>query len=455
MAYTSLQNGSRGSEVKTLQQTLRSAGYDVGSTGTDGIYGPITEAAVRKYQQDNGLKVDGIAGSETLGSLYGNSNATGTGGQTAAEPLKTPADYSDFAYDPTTNPAYMDALAALNSAKENVPTYAGTWDAQVEDFYNQIVNREKFSYDLNSDALYQQYKDQYTQLGKMAMEDTMGQAATMTGGYGNSYAATAGNQAYQGYLQQLNDKVPEFYGMALDRYNQESEELYDQYALTSDLRDDEYGKYRDSLTDYWNNVTFAKGEADTAYDRGYNSYYASYNAGVAAEEREYQKELDRIAQEQWEKDYKLREEQNNALYGDKTSDNDNKNNNDNNNNNNDNKSTGTYDNEGLNSATIKAMQEYFGVTADGKWGEASKKAAGGLSAKEAWNKWQGVDNENNDVDYSSWGAADWQSYFAQIRQSEGQASAEEELEYFTSNGLIPKNMTSYAASGARGGRLGH
>lgn len=36
--YTTLQNGSRGSEVKTLQETLKSAGYDVGSAGADGIY---------------------------------------------------------------------------------------------------------------------------------------------------------------------------------------------------------------------------------------------------------------------------------------------------------------------------------------------------------------------------------------------------------------------------------
>ena len=394
--YTTLQVGSKGDDVKTLQQTLRSAGYDVGSTGTDGIYGPITKAAVEKYQQDNGLKVDGIAGSETLGSLYGNSKATGTGGQTAAEA----PDYSDFAYDPTTNQAYMEALAALNSAKENIPTYAGTWDAQVEDFYNQIVNREKFSYDLNSDAFYQQYKDQYTQLGKMAMQDTMGQAAAMTGGYGNSYAATAGNQAYQGYLQQLNDKVPEFYGMALDRYNQESEELYEQYALTRDLADEEYEKYRDSLTDYWNNVTFAKDAADTEYDRGYDSYYDAYDRGVAAEEREYQKELDRISQENWEKQHELDVAQYNALYGDKD-------------NGTDDKDNGTDDKD------------------------------------------NGTDDNGDKTDYSSWGAADWQSYFAQIRQSEGQAAAEEELKYFTDNGLIPNNMTSYAASGARGGRLGH
>ena len=56
--------------------------------------------------------------------------------------------------------------------------------------------------------------------------------------------------------------------------------------------------------------------------------------------------------------------------------------------------------------------------------------------------------------YADWGAADWEGYFAQIRQSEGKAAAEEELNYFISQGWIPKNMTSYAAIGARGS-LGH
>ena len=51
--YTMLSNGSRGDEVKKLQTSLINAGYNVGSTGADGIYGSATENAVRKYQQAN------------------------------------------------------------------------------------------------------------------------------------------------------------------------------------------------------------------------------------------------------------------------------------------------------------------------------------------------------------------------------------------------------------------
>ena len=83
------------------------------------------------------------------------------------------------------------------------------------------MNRKDFSYDMNSDVLYNQYKDQYQALGQTAMADTMAQASALTGGYGNSYASTVGNQAYQSYLSQLNDKVPELYQLALDNYNRQ------------------------------------------------------------------------------------------------------------------------------------------------------------------------------------------------------------------------------------------
>ena len=50
------------------------------------------------------------------------------------------------------------------------------------------LNREDFQYDVDADALYQQYKDRYVELGKTAMQDTMGKAVALTGGYGSSYA---------------------------------------------------------------------------------------------------------------------------------------------------------------------------------------------------------------------------------------------------------------------------
>ena len=62
-----IKNGSKGAEVKTLQEALNKAGnYGL---ATDGIFGAKTEAAVRDYQKRNDLSVDGIAGPKTWSKL--------------------------------------------------------------------------------------------------------------------------------------------------------------------------------------------------------------------------------------------------------------------------------------------------------------------------------------------------------------------------------------------------
>lgn len=56
-----LKLGSRGNEVKALQEKL--------NLKADGIFGPLTEEAVKDFQRSNGLEVDGIVGANTLSKL--------------------------------------------------------------------------------------------------------------------------------------------------------------------------------------------------------------------------------------------------------------------------------------------------------------------------------------------------------------------------------------------------
>ncbi len=58
-----LKSGSSGSEVSELQQKLRARGFDTGAE--NGVFGPQTEAAVRAFQQNAGLSVDGGVGPRT------------------------------------------------------------------------------------------------------------------------------------------------------------------------------------------------------------------------------------------------------------------------------------------------------------------------------------------------------------------------------------------------------
>ena len=102
--------------------------------------------------------------------------------------------------------------------------------------------------------------------------DVMGQAAAMNGGYGSSYGDTVGHQAYQGYLQQLNDRVPELYQLALNQYNQEKQDLKDQAALYYDLVQRDHDLYREDVSDYYTDLDYYTGRADKLSDDAYTKW---------------------------------------------------------------------------------------------------------------------------------------------------------------------------------------
>lgn len=108
-----------------------------------------------------------------------------------------------------------------------------------------IANRESFSYDPNADAMYRHYRDLYTRQGKQAMEDTIGVASSLTGGYGNSYALTAGQQAYGRQLEGLREVLPELYRLAYEKYDGQTRALQERYDSLTREKEAEYSAYLD------------------------------------------------------------------------------------------------------------------------------------------------------------------------------------------------------------------
>lgn len=419
MANAIVQYGDKGTNATILQKMLNRHGYNL---TVDGDYGDKTLAAVNDFQKKYGLAVDGIVGQNTWQALAGPNQTTSTTpatnpntkGANTSKPstasTSKPFSYKDFTYgDYEESDIVKDAYAALQTQLAQKPgEYKSAWQTQLDDTIKKILNREKFSYDLNGDALYQQYKDKFIQQGKMAMGDAIGQASAMTGGYGNSYAQSVGQQMYQKELQNLNDVVPELYQMALDKYSREGQELYNQYAMLGDAEDKDYGRHRDSVTDWLTERDYLAGRYDSERGFDYSKYtdgrdfaYGQYaddksyaynehrNAiedALRREEFNYQKDRDKISDEQWQKQY-------DAVYGDKgttttttepTKNSDNR---------------GKYNNGNLTIDQVKALQKALGVEADGLFGDGSKKAAGGLSAEDAYNKFVG--NPQPQKGYSS------------------------------------------------------
>lgn len=274
-------------------------------------------------------------------------------------------------------------------------------DKTLDDYITAWQTRPKFSYDLNGDALYQQYKDKFIQQGKLAMEDTIGQASAMTGGYGNSYAQSVGQQAYNSQLDKLNDIVPELYQMAYDRYNQEGQDMLNTIALIRGERDFDYGTY--------------ESDRDFKYDVERD----------IIEDSRAEREL-AMKEEAWNLEKAAYES---ALSGDIVADDGGSNT----------PPKQNYNNGSLTTTQVKALQNVLGVDADGYYGKDSKKAAGGLSAEEAYKKFVGDSSSAGYFDF------DMDTYNKNSKENGGShySSVLSDLKTMKSKGVSSKEVNAY------------
>ena len=233
-----------------------------------------------KNKTENGLKSTGFSsaasgtGSPTTNGKTKYRDVSGVGHK-----LISQINYAaKTGYQPTKDENVVSAKADYDNLVANKPgEFQSTYKGQLDNIYNQIMNRPDFSYDLSSDPMWQQYKDQYTALGKQAMADTMGTAAGLTGGYGSTYSQNVGQQAYNGYLTQLNEMIPELYGMALNKYQLEGDQLNTAFNAANTLYGNEYGEYRDKVADYDADRQFLYGVYSDQYDKGETAFNNRYN----------------------------------------------------------------------------------------------------------------------------------------------------------------------------------
>ena len=182
--------------------------------------------------------------------------------------------------DPDAKLRYESALAELEALRDAAPRYDSRYDEQIRSLYEQLTSRGPFRYDSAADPLYQQYRQSYVQLGQNAMRDTMGQAAALTGGYGSSYAQSVGQQQYDAYLRRLADVLPETYGMALDAWKAEGQDLQRRYSAAAALEQSDYERYLDELAQYNRSLDRARSDADKAYERQFAEEERAYRRAV-------------------------------------------------------------------------------------------------------------------------------------------------------------------------------
>lgn len=193
------------------------------------------------------------------------------------------------------------AQEAVQGHQQTRPgAYESPYGGALKDTLDKILNQKDFQYRLDGDALYRRYRDQAVRDGQRAMSDTMGQAAALTGGYGNSYAQSVGQQAYARQMEGLADRIPELYSLAMEQYKLRAQGLKDRYGILSDADSTQYSRYADSLAAWQEEADRLQRQYESARD----SDYGAYRDDVA--DWKWQEEFDenkRRYDQQWEADH--------------------------------------------------------------------------------------------------------------------------------------------------------
>lgn len=319
-----LSYGSTGEDVKKLQSTLAGLGYDVGSSGVDGIYGAKTQAAVKQYQQDNGLASDGIVGAKTTAALYGNT------GQQASAPVNTA---------PTT--------AANMFSADNYSQSEYIRQQKASDLEAKLAAL-KGAYD-NSSASLDAARTRLPQTYEAARNEAAAQSALAKRAFDERAAATGLNNGTAGQADLARSSVLQrnLAGIGQQEANAQSDLDLQRAQL---------------MADYQSAIAAAKADNDAELSD------ALYNEMLRMQAQEQKKAVQAAT---------APTSANVATMTNKATDSTA-----------DTGASRSYDNGGLTKEQVRLMQDYFGATADGLWGKNSTAAAGGMSADQAWEEYQ-------------------------------------------------------------------
>lgn len=310
MASTYYTIGSKGDEVKNLQQQLKNAGYDPG--GVDGIYGPKTAAAATAYQKAKGLTVDGIVGTQTLASLNSGANPVASTPKAVAPAATSTAPVAAPVVDPdlalakriangeisgdamntaiknlaagnnagSTSP-YGD-LSSLNNFNMAAPTstaYVSPYEEKINALLDKLLSYDpNAAYDVTTDPMYTPLKQQYEQAGETAFQDTIGDLSSMTGGRLNTWATSAAAQAKNQYAQDFSANVlPSLISQEQSRRQNTYANLAQQLSVLQGLDASNYSRGRDALADARTAEETERQRYIDTVGQFYENYQAEYN----------------------------------------------------------------------------------------------------------------------------------------------------------------------------------
>ncbi len=204
-------------------------------------------------------------------------------------------------------PATMQA-SMTTGVNPQLPTYESAYSAKIDQLMNEMLNREKFSYNAESDPLFQQYKNIYTREGNRSMNDTLAAAASGAGGM-SSYAMTAAQQANNYYMAQLGDKIPELQQLAYEMYMNDLGQQRQDISMLQSQDSYEYGKYRDQMSDYKWGTEFNYGASrDQIADKRYDTEWKHMLVRELVEDERYDDEWEHMLERELVEDERYDDE---------------------------------------------------------------------------------------------------------------------------------------------------
>lgn len=148
------------------------------------------------------------------------------------------------------------AYQALQNYQSQAPgAYQSQYQNQIDNLMQQLKDRN-FSYNYQNDPTYQQYKRQYESGARRASENAMANAAAVSGGYGSSWATTAGENAYADAMSGLDNVLNSLYSQALSSYTDESNDMYSQLQNLMTAESQAQQRYNQDVADYYNNLSY-------------------------------------------------------------------------------------------------------------------------------------------------------------------------------------------------------
>lgn len=277
--------------------TVIGRGYGGGTTRS--------AADIDRKKRENAAVISDVPAPLAEGSVASSSAKSGSTKTTTypdVPPMRNTQRESLEEWDYTPSQRVRDYQNTLSGVEANRPeAFNSRYEGQIQSILDNILNRQKF--DLNTDANYQQLydlsKQRYEANASRAMRDTMANAAGLTGGYGNTYAATVGQQAYDRAMEGLNDRNIDLMNIAYGMYRDEMADRYNQLGAVQNVDNTDYARYRDRYNDYLTDRNYYRQRLLDEYGMDYGQYGDYLNQSNAVNEFERLQNAADLAQGNW------------------------------------------------------------------------------------------------------------------------------------------------------------